>query len=254
MIQAQISTAILKQFNSRGALGAQAAADVAEAVRNLLREKETINMIFAAAPSQIEFLNSFQNDPNVDFSRINAFHMDEYIGLPNDAPQRFGQFLKRYLFDKVGFRSVNYLDGNAADIEAECRRYARLLQEYPPDIVCLGIGENGHIAFNDPAEADFDDPQSVKMVHLDDICRHQQVNDGCFTQLEDVPKAALTLTIPTLIHADYHFCMVPGKTKAQAVHNALYSEISEACPATILRLCRNIVLYVDQDSGMLLQQ
>lgn len=249
MEKCKMNTNTLKQFSSRAELGKQAAADVGQAVKKLLAQKDTINMVFAAAPSQTEFLENFCSNPEIEFGRINAFHMDEYIGLPEDAPQRFGRFLERYLFARVAFKTVNYIDGNAVDTKAECRRYEELIQRFPPDIICLGIGENGHIAFNDPAEADFDDPYMIKVVHLDDICRNQQVNDGCFSSLNDVPKSALTLTIPTLLNADYHFCMVPGSKKANAVYRTLYGEINENCPATILRLCKNIVFYIDKDSG-----
>ena len=242
----------VKKFETRDEMGAAAAADVRKAVLELLGRKETINMIFAAAPSQLDFLKYFVEDKSIDFSRINAFHMDEYIGLPADAPQGFGNFLAKYLFKKVNFRSVNYLKGSAGDIKAECERYTALLKKYPTDIVCLGIGENGHIAFNDPHVAKFDDPAFVKVVDLDHVCRQQQVNDKCFDTLDKVPEKALTLTIPALTAADYHFCVVPAATKADAVYKTVYGSISESCPATILRKCPHAVLYLDRDSGKLL--
>ena len=166
-------------FDSRKSMGQQAADDIAKVMEKLLVEKDTINMIFAAAPSQNEVLAAL-TEKKLPWERVNAFHMDEYIGLHEDAPQRFGNFLKKAIFDKLPFRSVNYILGNAHNIEAECLRYGALLRDHPVDIVCLGIGENGHIAFNDPWVADFHDPCMIKQVDLDPMCRNQQVNDGCF--------------------------------------------------------------------------
>lgn len=242
----------IKQCKDRDSLGKQAADDVAETIKNLLLKKSEISMIFAAAPSQAEFLKYLCMHREIDFSRIRAFHMDEYLGLSAQAPQGFGNFLKAHLFDKVEFASVYYINGDAPDPAAECKRYARLLSNHTIDIVCLGYGENGHIAFNDPAVADFDDPHAVKIVTLDQVCRQQQVNDGCFTSLGEVPVQAITLTIPALLNADYHFAAVPAKSKAKAVHESVYAQITESCPATVMRLAKNMVLYVDRDSGALL--
>ncbi len=243
----------VKICGSREELGAVAAKDAAEAIKKLLSEKEEINIIFAAAPSQNEFYEAFRNDKSIDFSRINAFHMDEYIGLSADAPQGFGNFLRDRLFSLAPFKSVNYLDCSAKDPEAECERYSKLLTENPADIVCMGIGENGHIAFNDPPVADFNDPKVVKVVELELVCRNQQVNDGCFEKLSDVPTHALSLTCPTLMKPKYVFCMVPAPTKAQAVHDTLYNkEISEKCPATILRTHDAATLYVEPASAALI--
>ncbi len=139
-----------------------------------------------------------------------------------------------------------YLNGNAESIDEECERYTALLKKAPIDIVCMGIGENGHIAFNDPPVADLHDLKSVKPVKLDEICRNQQVNDGCFAKIEGVPTHALTLTVPALVNAEYHFCIVPTALKANAVHHAVYDEIGEQCPATALRLCKNMTLYLDE--------
>ena len=182
---------------------------------------------------------------------MNAFHMDEYIGLSADAPQGFGNFLKAHIFGLAPFKSVNYIDISAKDPDKECERYAALLAEYPTDIVVMGIGENGHIAFNDPPVADFNDPKAVKPVLLDEICRNQQVNDGCFATLDDVPKYAITLTVPTLFAGDHLFCIVPAKTKANAVKATLCGEIGEACPATVLRRHPSAILYLDGDSSAL---
>ncbi len=239
---------------TRDAMGKAAAAEIKACILALLAEKEFINMIFAAAPSQNEVLACLAADREIPWNRVNAFHMDEYIGLPADAPQGFGNFLKAHLFGLVHFKSVSYIDITADDADKECERYAALLKEYPTDIVVMGIGENGHIAFNDPPVADFKDPKAVKPVQLDDICRNQQVHDGCFAAIEDVPKMAITLTVPTLFAGEHLFCIVPAATKAKAVRATLCGEIGEACPATVLRLHDHATLYLDSDSSALLEE
>jgi glucosamine-6-phosphate deaminase len=229
-------------------LGTSAAEMASNKFKALLKTKSSINVIFAAAPSQSEFLDGLLNDSSIPWNSINAFHMDEYLGLPENAVQSFGNFLRKKLFDHVNFRSVNYINGNCSDSKEECDRYTKLLMQNPPDIVCMGIGENTHIAFNDPHVANFHDPALVKVVSLDDACRQQQVNDGCFKNLDDVPLHALTLTVPALLQAQFIYCMVPGKTKNQAVTNTLSQPVSEAYPSTILRTHRAATLFVDQDS------
>jgi glucosamine-6-phosphate deaminase len=233
-------------------MGASAAEDIKARILSLLAEKDTVNMIFAAAPSQNEVLAALAADGDIPWERINAFHMDEYIGLPAGAPQAFGEFLKAHIFGLVPFGSVSLLDVTAADPEAECDRYAALLRDYPADIVVMGIGENGHIAFNDPPVADFSDPKAVKAVALDEVCRNQQVHDGCFARLDDVPTTAITLTVPTLFAGKHLFCIVPASTKARAVYATLCGDIGESCPATILRRHESAVLYLDGDSSALL--
>lgn len=242
----------VKIFETREEMGKAAACDIKNRICELLEEKEEINMIFAAAPSQNDVLFSLKGDKTIDWQKINAFHMDEYIGLKNNAPQGFGNFLKNAIFDYLPFKSVNLINAEAKNADEECERYAKLLKEKPADIVVMGIGENGHIAFNDPHVAFFDDHKAVKIVELDEICRNQQVNDGCFESLSDVPRYALTLTVPTLMAAKYHFCIVPSVTKAKAVERTLNGEISEECPASILRKKENSILYCDKDSASLL--
>ena len=241
----------VRQFESRREMGTAAAQDIRDRILALLREKEYINMIFAAAPSQNEVLQGLAEDPTIPWQRINAFHMDEYIGLPADAPQCFGNFLRRHLFDKVPFRGVYCIDSTATPEEA-AKKYAQLLEENPADIVVMGIGENGHIAFNDPGFADFADPEKVKTVTLDPVCRQQQVNDGCFATLAEVPQYALTLTVPALMAAPWKFCIVPAKAKAWAVQQALRGPVTDMLPASVLRTQENAVLYLDKESGALL--
>lgn len=249
MTTKQVDRLTVRRYVSRKKMGDAAAADFKAAVLSLLREKESVRIVFAAAPSQGEFLEAIAMDAEIPFERVEAFHMDEYIGLSKDAPQAFGNFLYRNLFSRRAFQSVSYLDGRADDLRAECARYAALLGEGEIDAVCMGIGENGHIAFNDPPVADFADPLDVKVVELDDVCRMQQVHDGCFSAFADVPLNAITLTVPRLLRARHHFCVVPGAMKAEAVANMLHGAISERCPASALRTCEHAVLYLDMDSG-----
>lgn len=235
-------------LKDRAELGQTAAAMVSDKIKELLSIKPEINIIFAAAPSQNKFLSALVADESIAWDRINAFHMDEYLGLPDNAPQLFSSFLKRSIFYRVPFKSVNCINGAAPNPEAECERYAALLKEYPTDIVCMGIGENTHIAFNDPHVADFDDAEAVKIVTLDMACRQQQVNDGCFAGIDDVPQYAITLTVPTLMRGKYLFCMVPGANKAEAVRHTLTEPVSELYPSTILRTHANCVLFADTNS------
>ncbi|MFD3274497.1 glucosamine-6-phosphate deaminase [Paenibacillus dendritiformis] len=237
----------MKQYDGRINMGRAAAAEVAAEARRLLEGKERVRIVFAAAPSQNEFLDSLASEHKLPWERITALHMDEYIGLPAEAPQRFGRFLQDRLFGKVQPGTVHYLDG-MNDPARECGRYAGLVQEAPIDIVCLGIGENGHLAFNDPPTADFRDPAVVKPVELDEACRRQQVHDGCFATLEEVPRRAITLTVPTLLSGSRLFCIVPGRNKRDALSRALYGPVGEAVPASALRLHPACVLYADRDS------
>ncbi|HLI92494.1 MAG TPA: glucosamine-6-phosphate deaminase [Puia sp.] len=238
----------VRKFDSREGMGQAAAEAIAAAVGAVLRGKEVVRIVFAAAPSQKEVLRALA-ESEMAWGRVIAFHMDEYLGLEPGAPQGFGNFLRDRLFSKVPLKQVHYLNGQAADPLEECRRYARLLEQHPPDIVVLGIGENSHLAFNDPHAALFDDPLTVKVVELDANCRRQQVNDGCFATIEEVPTHALTLTIPALMQAGSVFGIVPGKRKAAAVWHTLHSEICERYPSTILRRHPNVALYLDEDSG-----
>ena len=235
-------------YNGRPELGAAAAETLTARIAELLRTKEYVNIIFASAPSQNEFLAELLKK-DIEWGRINAFHMDEYIGLHPDAPQGFGNFLKDRLFSHVSCREVNYLNGNAADPQDECKRYSDLLIKYPTDIVCLGIGENTHLAFNDPHVADFNDPLIVKVVDLDQACRVQQVNDGCFAAINEVPTHALTITMPALFKSTYAIAIVPGKFKADAIFHTINSEISEKYPSTILRRHDHATLFIDEDSA-----
>ena len=239
----------VRVFENRTLMGESVAMAVSEKITELLKTQPFVNIIFGAAPSQNEFFASLIKK-DVEWARVNAFHMDEYINLAADAPQGFGNFLKERLFEKVPFKTANYLNGNLENPEQECRRYAALLEQYKTDIVCLGIGENTHLAFNDPHVADFNDPLLVKVIDMDEKCRMQQVNDGCFNSIEEVPTHALTLTIPALLSAPYAYCTVPSDKKADAIYHTLNEEISAKYPSTKLREHPNAILFLDEKSSL----
>ncbi|MBW6424266.1 6-phosphogluconolactonase [Rhizobium sp. XQZ8] len=238
---------VVESFASRAEMGAAAAADVAAALAERLATRPHVRMVFAAAPSQADMLAALAAMPGLDWSRVTAFHMDEYIGLDAASPARFANWLDAHVFKKLPFAAVHRMTPEP-DAEAEVARYAALMNEAPIDFICLGIGVNGHIAFNDPPVADFSDPLDVKIVELDDICRQQQVDDDCFPDLASVPHHAVTLTVPRLMRADRLFCVVPGAIKRDAVHNTLYGPLSIDCPASILRNHEACTLYIDKDS------
>lgn len=239
---------IVRRYPTRSAMGQAAAADVAGDLRRRLQESRNVRVVFAAAPSQSEMLSALAAEPEIDWRRVTAFHMDEYIGLPEDAPQRFGLWLRRHFFDRVPLGSVHLIEPDT-DPDACAGDYARRLAEAPIDIVCLGIGVNGHLAFNDPPVADLADPLDVKIVELDDVCRQQQVDDECFSTFAAVPTHAITLTIPRLLRAERLFCVVPGRAKRDAVRRALHDPLGEACPATALRTHSDCTLYLDAESA-----
>lgn len=238
-------------YPDRNTMGQAVAADVSQKFDEILAAKNTLRMIFAAAPSQNEFLSALRKY-DISWENIEAFHMDEYIGIYPSAPQGFGRFLKKALFGHHAFKSVNYINPLAVSAELECKRYADLVNFSPIDICAMGIGENGHLAFNDPPVADFNDQATMKTVELDQVCRQQQVNDGCFSALNFVPSHAFTLTIPTLLACTHLFVTVPGPTKAEAVYKTLNNTISTDCPSTILRNFSSAILYLDRDSAALL--
>lgn len=241
----------VKAYETRAEMGKCAAEEAICALKELLKVKEEINCIFAAAPSQNEFL-SYLAKADIDWSRVNAFHMDEYIGLEKGDSRLFSSFLNDNIFSKVPFKNVYLINDAGNTREEKLENYSKLLKEQPVDITFMGIGENGHIAFNDPHVADFKDDKLIKVVDLDEKCRIQQVNDGCFASLEEVPMYAMTLTIPALMKAKKLFCMVPAKTKAEAVKETIFGEISEKCPATIMRRHADAALYLDKASAQYL--
>ncbi len=274
IIEIKKNKMLISIFETRVKMGEAVAEEVSETITDLLELQDEVNIIFGAAPSQNELLKGLVNNSKIQWNRINGFQMDEYIGLPQDASQRFGNFLFRQIFSQCSFKQVYYLvdepifdsSGAEADVQSKTdmnsdgkkpgrtvensiQRYERLLEEHPADIVLLGIGENGHIAFNDPHVADFNDPLAVKEVTLDTKCRMQQVHDGCFQTLNEVPETALTLTIPSLMKAKYAFCTVPSPQKRKAVTAAVKGSVSLACPASILQEKAGARLFLDRESG-----
>lgn len=251
MICRNYGDVLVKIFETREEMGAEAADEVSQYISTLLEEKEEINCMFAAAPSQSDFLQSLVENTTIAWERINAFHMDEYIGLEQGSEQSFSGFLNTAIFNRVPFKSIHLINGKA-DSTSEVERYSNLLRTYPTDIVFLGIGENGHLAFNDPSVADFEDPALVKVVELEKVCREQQVHDLCFLSLDNVPTHAFTVTIPGLMRSKQVFCIVPTELKATATANALKGPISTACPASILRTKANTRMYIDAPCASLL--
>ncbi len=243
----------VKIFSNRREMGKAAGRSVAEKIREILGKRKALSIVFASAPSQNEFLEELSQSPGIHWNEVTAFHLDEYIGLSTDAPESFGHFLRVKLFEKVHPGNVYYLNGMAGDLEAECKRYAGLLKDHPLDVACIGIGENGHLAFNDPPFADFQDPLIVKIVELDLVSRQQQVHDECFKSLQEVPQKAITLTIPAILSAKFIYCMVPAHSKAEAVKRTLEGSISMSCPASILRTHHEAVLFLDTDSARLIK-
>ena len=244
-IKKPIGQLSLEVHANRVAAGQAAGMAVADALRNALAQKGTARIIFAAAPSQNETLETLVAAPGIDWKKVTAFHMDEYIGLDDHAPQRFSHYLQTRVFDKLPLGEVNLMV--CGDPQSICATYAKKLQESPIDVVCMGVGENGHIAFNDPPVADFNDPEWVKVVELDLACRQQQVNDGCFPNLEAVPNQAVTLTIPALLAGEHLICTILGERKRAAVHRMISDDISTEHPATILRTKKSCTVYIDQD-------
>ncbi|WFR67494.1 6-phosphogluconolactonase [Curtobacterium flaccumfaciens] len=231
--------------DSRSALGSAAAQDIADALVAAVAARGSARVVFAAAPSQQETLDALVQVDGVPWDRVDALHMDEYVGLPVGAPERFAVWLDRTLFGRLPFRSVHRIDPGS-DPEAEAARYATVVADGPIDVVVLGIGENGHIAFNDPPVAAFDDPVLAKLVDLDDACREQQVADECFARFADVPKRAITLTVPALMSGARLVCVVKGERKAAAVRATFEEPVSTTWPSTILRTHPSCVVHLDR--------
>lgn len=245
MIQKEIDHLQLQIFDSRANMGKQAADDIEKRILDLLSKKNKVRMIFASAPSQDDVLGELKKKGTIDWSRIEAFHMDEYLGLEKGDPRLFSEYIVNTLFKPVGLEDYNLIDPSNEPTD-ECRRYSDLIKEEPIDIVCMGIGENGHIAFNEPEYAKFNDSEIMKIVSLDLTCRNQQVHDGCFSSVEKVPEKALTLTIPALFNGTYIFCVVPGSTKKKVLNELVLSEVRESLPCSILKKHDNCVIYTDQ--------
>jgi glucosamine-6-phosphate deaminase len=236
-------------YPNREAMGAAAAAQMANRLHWLAKQREIVPVIFATGESQLPMLRALTSIADLPWTQVIGFHMDEYIGLPADHPASFRRYLRENLARHVPLRQFYEIDGSNGDPETDCRSYADLLRAHPPLLTALGIGENGHLAFNDPGVADFHDPVPLKIVSLDAACRQQQVNEGWFSKLAEVPRQAITLTIPTLFRVPELIVSVPGPRKAKIVREALEGPISPKCPATILRTHSNAVVFLDEESA-----
>ena len=229
--------------------GQAAAESVAAALRELAAPRNAVGVIFATGASQLETLRALTSIPDLPWHKVHGFHMDEYLGISANHPASFRRYLRENLTSRVSMAAFHEIDGSAADPEAARFDYIDKLRAADPQICLLGIGENGHLAFNDPHEARFDDPEPMKVVTLDRACREQQLAEAWFPSFDQVPNRALTLTIPTLLRVPRLFASVPGNRKAAIVRRALHDPISEICPATILRTHPNLAIYLDEDSA-----
>lgn len=239
----------VRVFATQPELAAAAAADAANCLRAALAQRGLARAILASATSQIQFLAALTAAPDLDWSRVTLFHMDEYLGIADDHPASFRRFLREHVLGRIRPRAFHFVGGDAPEPFREADRYTALIQEAPMDLCCLGIGENGHVAFNDPPVADFEDARTVKLVQLDEACRRQQVGEGCFPTIDAVPRYAYTLTVPALCRAGRLVCVVPERRKAAAVRDTLQGPVSTACPASLLRRQPHGTLYLDQDSA-----
>ena len=254
-----VDTNTVKQFQaglmkveihpSREAAGRAAARAAAAALKELAGGRPRVGVIFATGASQFETLAALTAMENLPWTRVRGFHMDEYVGLGADQPASFRRYLRERLTGKVRMGEFNEIDGSTPDPERTAREYAENLRAADPQLCLLGIGENGHLAFNDPGVADFHDPLDAKVVELDAMCRQQQLAEGWFATIDDVPARAITLTIPALMRVPKLIASVPGPRKAAIVRRTIEEEISTACPATILRTHPDVTVYLDAESA-----
>ncbi|MSU41350.1 MAG: glucosamine-6-phosphate deaminase [Pedosphaera sp.] len=242
----------VRVFASQSAMSDDAALTVHEYLAATLARQKKARVILATGNSQLRFLALLVQMDGVDWSRVTLFHMDEYIGLPADHPACFRRYMRERVESVLKPRKFHYIEGDAPEPLKECERYAALLREQPIDLCCLGVGENGHLAFNDPPVADFNDPLAVKIVEMDHACRMQQVGEGHFPNIEAMPQHAITLTIPMLCSAKKLVCLCPETRKAAVVKTLLQGPIATSCPASILRKQPHALLLLDTDSASLL--
>jgi glucosamine-6-phosphate deaminase len=245
----RVGTMKVQVHPSRRSMGAAAALAAAEGLKESGRSREIVAIIFATGASQLETLDALTSIRDLPWNRVRGFHLDEYIGLPADHAASFRGYLRKKLTEKVHMKEFFELDGTAPDPEQVCRDYAEKLGSSDPRLCLLGIGENGHLAFNDPATADFHDPLAVKVVQLDVVCRQQQAAEGWFKTPREVPESAITITIPTLLRVPKLIVSVPGKRKAKIMQRTLRDAISTECPATILRTHPDVTVYLDLDAA-----
>jgi glucosamine-6-phosphate deaminase len=245
----QVGTLKIEIYASRKASGEAAARSAAEALKQLGHDRSEIGVIFATGAAQLETLHALTSIPDLPWRKVRGFHLDEYIGIDENHPASFRRYLRENLTQRVSMEKFFEMNGSSSDWDGVCKEYVQRLVEADPQLCLLGIGENGHLAFNEPAEANFEDPEVMKVVTLDAACRQQQLAEGWFEKLGDVPGRALTLTIPTVLKVPKLIASVPGPRKARIVRRALEDPISTACPATILRVHPDVTLYLDTESA-----
>jgi glucosamine-6-phosphate deaminase len=243
----------IRIFDTGDALARAAAADAATIVRAALDARGEARVIAATGASQLAFLAALQCEPHVDWSRVSFFHLDEYVGLPANHPASFRKYLQERIVEPLHPRHFEFVDGSGPDPERECERLERLIREKPIDLACVGIGENGHLAFNDPP-ADFTTPRAYLVVELDAACRRQQVGEGWFASVDDVPRRAISMSVPQILQARDIIAVVPDARKAQAVHDCVDEGISPLHPASALQQHPRTTLYLDRASAALLQR
>ena len=237
-------------FESNEQVGQRAADDFGNLVTSLLSKQDRVAIILATGNSQLTFMGALSKKKELPWGKVVVFHMDEYLGMSGTHAASFARYIRERLVNIVHPAAFYPIVADSTDAEAEMKRYAELLAKFPPDICVLGIGENGHLAFNDPP-ADFETKEILKIVTMDRECRMQQVGEGHFPTIEDVPPQALTLTVPALLSAKHVLAVVPEARKAVAVKAALEGPVTPNCPASILRTKPNIVMYLDRDSAKL---
>src|SRR6204780_3148426 len=242
---------LLRMFKDRVTLGQAAAQQAVAAIRRAIAERGHARIIAATAASQLEFLDALTKVPGIDWSKVEAFHLDEYVGLPATHPGSFRKMLLEQLVRKTGITNYHLLDGDAADPAEVVRRAGEQLASKPVDVAFLGIGENGHITFNDPP-ADFETEEPYIIVHLDEACRQQQVGEAWFADISRVPKRAISMSARQILKAREILAVVPGTRKAQAVKVCLEGAVSPIAPASILRTHPNATVYLDHHSASLL--
>ncbi len=238
-------------FDSNESLGMRAASDLAAIISQAIADHGLASIILATGNSQLSFMKALRELEGIEWDKVVVFHMDEYLGMSPEHPASFPRYIREKLTDVVHPRAFYPIRGDASDVQAELERYASLLRQYPPDACVLGIGENGHLAFNDPP-ADFETDEVIHIVNLDERCRMQQVGEGHFATLDDVPRQAISLTVPALLSARRVLGVVPEARKAEAVKAALEGPVTPYCPASILRTQSHVTLYLDRDSASLL--
>ncbi|MEY4335484.1 MAG: hypothetical protein RLZZ45_403 [Bacteroidota bacterium] len=239
-------------LNDPAALGNASGKEAAEKIKEAISQKGVANIILATGTSQFETLQQLLGDKEIDWSAVNMFHLDEYIGLPITHKASFRKYLMERFIQKVpSLRAAHLIDGEA-DPASECKRLGQLILEHPIDVCLCGIGENGHLAFNDPP-ADFETTSPYIVVALDEACRNQQFGEGWFPTFDDVPKQAISMSIHQIMQSAHIICSVPDERKAKAVKDCLENEVSPLYPASILQQHPSCSLYLDKQSSCLLQ-